>query len=328
MEKNILYSIITPVYNRADCIMRCMESVTKSIQLLKWGGKIEHIIVDDGSSDNTCSLVEKYADSHPHVVFVKFEHNKGTNAARNEAIRRARSEWCVILDSDDYFVDEALPIIYQTMREHPLYKHYMFTPDDMQTYFKENPIIKGAAQKVLLYPDFLNGYIGGDFIHVCNTEILRKHPFDERLRIYEGLFFLMFYRDAQQMLFTNKVVTVRERNRKDSVSKDFLRTNDAVIRRNILYEELFKKYFAKDMLALGMTRRISNLNSELLDNYALIGDYANALSLLPELRKVQTNKIYCLKVVALFHVGLVYKILLRIYLVLKYEIFKVKMSST
>lgn len=39
MEKNILYSIITPVYNRADCIMRCMESVTKSIQLLKWGGQ-------------------------------------------------------------------------------------------------------------------------------------------------------------------------------------------------------------------------------------------------------------------------------------------------
>ena len=42
------------------------------------------------------------------------------------------------------------------------------------------------------------------FIHVCNTQILRNHPFDERLRIYEGLFFLMFYRDAKQMLFTNK----------------------------------------------------------------------------------------------------------------------------
>ena len=38
MEENILYSIITPVYNRADCIMRCMESVAKSIQKSKMGG--------------------------------------------------------------------------------------------------------------------------------------------------------------------------------------------------------------------------------------------------------------------------------------------------
>lgn len=322
MEKNILYSIITPVYNRADCIMRCMESVTKSIQLLKWGGKIEHIIVDDGSSDNTCSLVEKYADSHPHVVFVKFEHNKGTNAARNEAIRRARSEWCVILDSDDYFVDEALPIIYQTMREHPQYKHYMFAPDDMQTYFKENPVIKGAAQKVLLYSDFLNGYIGGDFIHVCNTEILRKHPFDERLRIYEGLFFLMFYRDAQQMLFTNKVVTIRERHREDSVSKECLRTNDAIIKRITLSEEIFKKSFFGDLSALGMKRRITATNLTLLDNYVLMGCYDKALTLLKELKDVHSKKKTLLKLTAILHGGLIYKSLLRTYLFIKYKLLK------
>lgn len=177
------------------------------------------------------------------MVFVRFPHNRGTNAARNEAIRKARGEWCIILDSDDYFVDDALETISQTMEASPQYKHYMFAPDDMQSYFKENLIIKGAEQKVLLYPDFLNGYIAGDFIHVCNTEILRKHSFDERLRIYEGLFFLMFYRDARKMFFTNKVVTVRERNREDSVSKDFLRTNDEVIKRNVLYEELLKENF-------------------------------------------------------------------------------------
>lgn len=189
--------------------------------------------MDDGSSDATYNIVEKYAEYHPYVVFVKFPQNRGTNAARNEAIRRARGKWCIILDSDDYFVDDALLTISKTMKEHPQYKHYMFAPDDMQVYFQESPIIKGATQKVLLYPDFLNGYIGGDFIHVCNTQILRNHPFDERLRIYEGLFFLMFYRDAKQMLFTNKVVTIRERKREDSVSKDFLRISDAVIKRTI-----------------------------------------------------------------------------------------------
>lgn len=328
MEQNILYSIITPVYNRADCILRCMESVTKSMKNKIWGGEIEHIIVDDGSTDSTISILEKYAIHHPHIVFVKFEHNKGTNAARNEAIRRAHGKWCILLDSDDYFVDDALTTISFTMKEFPQYNHYMFAPDDMQSYFKKNLIIRGAAQKVLLYPDFLNGYIGGDFIHVCNTEILRKHPFDERLRIFEGLFFLMFFRDAQQMLFTNKVVTIRERNREDSVSKDFLRTNDAVIRRSILSEELFKEIFFDDLYNLGMKRRIVASNLALLDNYVLIGCYDKSLALLSEMRDVHTKKKLLLKWATILHGGVVYKLLLRLYLFLKYKIFNIKISST
>ncbi len=104
-----------------------MESVAKAAQILA-GGKIEHVIVDDGSSDSTYSIVADYAKRHPHVVLVKFERNKGTNAARNEAIRRARGKWCIILDSDDYFEDTALSTINQTMEDSPQYKHYMFAP--------------------------------------------------------------------------------------------------------------------------------------------------------------------------------------------------------
>lgn len=324
MEQNILYSIITPVYNRADCILRCMESVAKSMKNKIRGGEIEHVIVDDGSTDSTVSIVEEYVKNHPHVVFVKFEHNKGTNAARNEAIRIAHGKWCILLDSDDYFVDDALTTISFTMKEFPQYKHYMFAPDDMQAYFKDNPIIRGASQKVLLYPDFLNGYIGGDFIHVCNTEILRKHPFDERLRIFEGLFFLMFFREAQQMLFTNKVVTIRERHRDDSVSKDFLRTNDQVINRIILSEELFKKYFLEDLMALGMKRRINSTNLTLLDNYVLIGSYDKALSILPSLKGVHSKKKLLLRLTMTLHAGVIYKYLLRFYLFVKYGLFKSK----
>lgn len=322
MEENILYSIITPVFNRADCILRCMESVAKSIQKSNMGGYVEHIVVDDGSHDSTCDIVEKYTENHPYVVFVKFPQNRGTNAARNEAIRRARGKWCIILDSDDSFVDDALLTISQTMKEHPQYKHYMFAPDDMQAYFQENPIIKGAAQKVLLYPDFLNGYIGGDFIHVCNTEILRKHPFDERLRIYEGLFFLMFYRDAQQMLFTNRVVTIRERHREDSVSKEFLRTNDAVIKRITLSEELFKEKFFDDLHSLGMKRRMNAANLTLLDNYVLMECYDKAVVLLSELKDVHSKKKTFLKWATILHGGFVYKSLLGGYLLVKYKILK------
>ena len=41
MEKEIKYSIITPVYNRADCIMRCMQSVENAMLNLKFGGGVK-----------------------------------------------------------------------------------------------------------------------------------------------------------------------------------------------------------------------------------------------------------------------------------------------
>lgn len=326
MEENILYSIITPVFNRADCILRCMESVAKSIQKSNMEGQVEHIVVDDGSSDATYNIVEKYAEYHPYVVFVKFPQNRGTNAARNEAIRRARGKWCIILDSDDYFVDDALLTISQTKKEYPQYKHYMFAPDDMQVYFQENPIIKGATQKVLLYPDFLNGYIGGDFIHVCNTQILRNHPFDERLRIYEGVFFLMFFRDAKQMLFTNKVVTIRERNREDSVSKDFLRISDTVIKRTILSNVIFLKEFESDLVSLGMQKRLQTTYLELLDNYVLVGMYEEANNLIAKITINNDKKYRILSFVTRFRIGQVYKLLLRLYLYLRYYVLKSKMK--
>lgn len=319
MNGEILYSIITPVYNRGDCVARCIESV---ISNLNKHSNIEHIIVDDGSSDDSVSIIEDYALKYPHIHFLKFSKNKGVNAARNAAINVAKGKWCILLDSDDYFVDNALDIISETIKDNPKYRHYMFAPDDMLDYFKVNCIIKGASQKVLYYKDFLNGYIGGDFIHVCNTQILRNHPFDERLRIYEGLFFLMFYRDAQQMLFTNKVVTIRERHRDDSVSKEFLRTNDAVIKRITLSEELFKENFFDDLHSLGMKRRINAANLTLLDNYVLMGCYDKAVALLSELKDVHSKKKTLLKWTTILHGGIVYKYLLSGYLLIKYRIFK------
>lgn len=318
MENKILYSIITPVYNRADCIMRCMQSVEKSMQTQFGGGNIEHVIVDDGSLDSTASIVEDYAKQHPHVVFVKFPQNRGTNAARNEAIRRAKGKWVVILDSDDYFCETALSDIDNTIKANPSFGHYAFAADDMLGYYKDNLIIKGANRKVLSYPDFLNGYVNCDFIHVMQREVLLRYPFNEQLRIYEGLFFLLFYRDVRQVLFTNKVVTIRERQRSDSVSRFFIRTNVEVIRKQVLSLELMLQYFEDDMIQLGMNRRLNSIKASLFENYILLGEYLRATSL--GVTCFKGKKAHILKVVCDLRLGWLYRLLLQSYLVLKYNI--------
>lgn len=282
------------------------------------GGNIEHVIVDDGSLDSTASFVEDYAKLHPHVVFVKFPQNRGTNAARNEAIRRAKGKWVVILDSDDYFCETALSDIDNTIKANPSFGHYAFAADDMLGYYKDNLIIKGANRKVLSYPDFLNGYVNCDFIHVMQREVLLRYPFNEQLRIYEGLFFLLFYRDVRQVLFTNKVVTIRERQRSDSVSRFFIRTNVEVIRKQVLSLELMLQYFEDDMIQLGMNRRLNSIKASLFENYILLGEYLRATSL--GVTCFKGKKAHILKVVCDLRLGWLYRLLLQSYLVLKYNI--------
>lgn len=328
-------SIITPVYNRSDCIIRCMESVTRAYE--KWKENLfstapthlflEQIIVDDGSTDGTQTLVKKYAEEHSHVHFIEFSHNKGTNAARNAAIQSANGEWCIILDSDDYFTENALGVITRTIESHPPYIHYMFAADDMLSYYEHNPIIEGVPEKILLYPDFLNGHIGGDFVHVCRTETLRLYPFDENIRIYEGIFFLLFYKKAQQMLFTNEVVTIRERNRNDSVTRDTFRTNRIAIKRSSISSELYLKYFETEMEQLGMQRRLREIRFDLLDNYVLLGEYGKASTLMHKIGDAHGMKNKFLHVIHHFRLGWLYRFLLKIYLFLKYQVLKKNLET-
>ncbi len=315
-------SVITPIFNREDCAERCLKSVIASAEGLSDDTVVEHVIVDDGSSDRSALICEDYAKRFPMIKFIKLPKNRGTNAARNTAINAAIGDFCVFLDSDDYFTADALPFIASTINANPTYQHYMFAPDDCIDYYTANKIIQGADSKVLTYANFLNNDINCDFIHTVNTDILRKYPFDEHLRIYEGLFFLRFYRDCQRMLFTNRIVTIRERSRADSVSRETIRTSKAVIQRKITYAELNLKWFREDYLAMGLNARINSLLVQLIDNYLLLANYNKATTLNNELIANNGSLPSHLKVVRTLRLGSLYRWMLKSFLLLKYNVLK------
>ena len=70
------------------------------------------------------------------------------------------------------------------MNANPDYGHYMFAADDMLDFYKKTDLLRGKKQVVLSYKDFLSGHVSGDFIHVCNTDVLKKYPFDENIKTY------------------------------------------------------------------------------------------------------------------------------------------------
>ena len=85
-------SVIIPTYNRAHLLPRCLDSV-----LAQDYPPSEVIVVDDGSTDSTLSLLQ---DSYPGIRVIP-QQNKGVSAARNAGIGAAESDWLAFLDSDD-----------------------------------------------------------------------------------------------------------------------------------------------------------------------------------------------------------------------------------
>lgn len=319
----IKYSIITPVFNRADCVSRCIESVIRN---LSSGVEIEHVIIDDGSADDTPNIVKSYSDKYQHIKFHRFSENRGTNAARNKAIEMATGDFCIILDSDDYFVDNAIQIIDSVISNNPKYREFMFAADDMVEYYQANAVLSGKEYVELSFRNFLRREIGGDFIHCVNTAIMKKYPFDESLRIYEGVFFLRFYRESQLMLFANKVVTIRERSRSDSVTRTVIASNKATIQKHYKANLISYNWFYNDYVKFEESNALCDLLNNLLYFSLLLQDRDNSFKWRNELLKSKMTVTKRNNILFKYRLGGVMRCLLIVYFTIKYNVLKSRLN--
>ena len=93
-------SVIIPVYNAEKYLRQCLDSVVN--QTLK---DIEIVCVNDGSPDNSLSILEEYASKDERIKIINQE-NQGQGYARNRALENACGDYIMFLDSDDFFEDE------------------------------------------------------------------------------------------------------------------------------------------------------------------------------------------------------------------------------
>ena len=116
------FSIITPTYNRAHTIERAINSILRQSYQ-----NFEMIIIDDGSTDNTSEIVEKYLDD-PRIRYIGPNKNGGVNVARNIGLKNVSkdSNWITFLDSDDEFFPDALEKMKKTIEANPVYNYFRF----------------------------------------------------------------------------------------------------------------------------------------------------------------------------------------------------------
>lgn len=107
-----LFSVGIPAYNSVEYLPKCLESV--SSQTLQ---KFELIIVDDGSTEATGLLCDKFAHSHNWVV-VLHKNNEGPLLARRDIAKTAQGKYVVFLDADDCLRKDALEICAAIIQRH------------------------------------------------------------------------------------------------------------------------------------------------------------------------------------------------------------------
>ena len=97
-----LLTVTVPCYNSQDYMEKCVDSI------LRGGDRVEIIIIDDGSKDNTGAIADRFAEQYPDVVRVVHQPNGGHGEGINQGLRHATGLYFKTVDSDDW-VSEDFP---------------------------------------------------------------------------------------------------------------------------------------------------------------------------------------------------------------------------
>lgn len=107
----LTFSVIMPTYNRAATIERAINSVLQQAEITP-----ELIVVDDGSTDDTAKILEKYDG---RLTYIRLGAKHGSNFARNRGLEKASGDIVSFIDSDDEFLPHKLRYLAGYFASHP-----------------------------------------------------------------------------------------------------------------------------------------------------------------------------------------------------------------
>ena len=178
MEDNIQLTIFTPAYNRAHTLPRTLDSLKRQQNKnFKW------LIIDDGSTDDTKELVDKWLkDDYGFEIKYIYKENGGMHTAHNVAYQNIDTELNVCIDSDDCLADDAVNKILNFWNKNK--KNCYAGIIGLDADLNGNLIGKNLGNvKETTLSGYYNSGGAGDKKLVYRTDVIKKYP---EYPVFEG----------------------------------------------------------------------------------------------------------------------------------------------
>lgn len=214
MMFNELVSIIIPVYNAEKYLCKCLDSV-----LYQSYKNLEIICVNDGSIDKSLSILSEYQQQDDRITIIDIT-NHGVSNARNLGLGKAKGEWVMFVDSDDWLEKECIDklldfsasdiIMFPYISEHRDYSKVRRLFDDDRAFEGEtlNKLARrviGPVEDEIINPAQLDSF-GTVWGKIYKRKILRNLKFVD-LNIIgsseDSLFNMYAFKQAQKIYYTN-----------------------------------------------------------------------------------------------------------------------------
>ena len=196
-------SIILPVYNVEKYLRQCLDSIVN--QTFK---DFECICVNDGSTDNSVSILEEYAQKDKRFKIISQE-NRGLSGARNTGLKQATGKYVTFIDSDDWIADNFLEVLYEIIEKYQYdiaicnYQFY-YSKDDKYIPFTQNIIIDKETAK---FDKFRCCYICGS----VNIKLYRKKFLeDNKITFLENVVMEDYIFSIISCLSTEKIISIKD----------------------------------------------------------------------------------------------------------------------
>ena len=129
-------TVIVPVYNVENYLNKCLDSLIN--QTYK---NLEIIVINDGSTDNSGTICQEYAQKDNRIVYIEKE-NGGLSDARNAGLDRMTGSYVTFVDSDDWIEQDYVEVLYNKLTEHQadvsVGNYYSYNEDEGMYYFHIN----------------------------------------------------------------------------------------------------------------------------------------------------------------------------------------------
>ncbi|WP_373076921.1 glycosyltransferase family 2 protein [Fusobacterium mortiferum] len=254
--ENKKVSIIIPCYNVEKFIEKTLESAIN--QTLK---DIEIIVINDGSIDNTLSIIEKYAIKDTRIKIVN-QKNKGLSASRNIGIRLAEGEYIQHLDGDDWLEKETCEVTYNYAKKLGLdIVCYDLLRETENIQYKIVTFKDLKETKIYKQNDFLEELYKNSFNINCVSKLIKREVYIknnishlEKISLGEDLLTILrlalttikigklnknFY---HYILNTSSITNVAKSKKLNDLNLVFQEIDDFIRKENIILENKEKEY--------------------------------------------------------------------------------------